>query len=129
MQDAAALTDSRSRRRQPPRYLGPPYDDTVTLHVNGEDVQLIPIRAAHTDGDTLVRFLKHDLLAVGDYYRSVGYPFTDHTEPSISQDTQTAEQFVRWMYAELKKTQWHERDRADAPWQRNHTPLTHADSL
>jgi len=40
-------------------------------------VQLIPIRAAHTDGDTLIRFPKHDVLAVGDYYRSVGYPFVD----------------------------------------------------
>jgi len=53
------------------------YDGPVTLHVNGEEVQLIPIRAAHTDGDTLIRFPKHDILAVGDYYRSVGYPFAD----------------------------------------------------
>ena len=53
------------------------YDGPVTLHVNGEDVQLIPIRAAHTDGDTLIRFPKHDVLAVGDYYRSVGFPFVD----------------------------------------------------
>lgn len=53
------------------------YDGPVTLHVNGEDVQLIPIRAAHTDGDTVIRFPKHNVLAVGDYYRSVGYPFVD----------------------------------------------------
>jgi cyclase len=53
------------------------YDGPVTLHVNGEDVQLIPIRAAHTDGDTLIRFPKQDVLAVGDYYRGVGYPFVD----------------------------------------------------
>jgi len=53
------------------------YDGPVTLHINGEDVQLIPIRAAHTDGDTLIRFTKHDVLAVGDYYRGVGYPFVD----------------------------------------------------
>ena len=53
------------------------YDGPVTLHVNGEDVQLIPIRAAHTDGDTLIRFPKQDALAVGDYYRSLGYPFVD----------------------------------------------------
>jgi glyoxylase-like metal-dependent hydrolase (beta-lactamase superfamily II) len=53
------------------------YDGPVTLHINGEDVRLIPIRAAHTDGDTLVRFPKHDALAVGDYFRSVQYPFVD----------------------------------------------------
>lgn len=53
------------------------YDGPVTIHINGEDVQLIPIRAAHTDGDTLIRFPKEDVLAVGDYFRSVGYPFVD----------------------------------------------------
>jgi glyoxylase-like metal-dependent hydrolase (beta-lactamase superfamily II) len=53
------------------------YDGPLTLHVNGEEVQLIPIRAAHTDGDTLIRFPNKDVLVVGDYYRSVGYPFVD----------------------------------------------------
>jgi len=53
------------------------YDGPVSIHVNGENVHLIPIRNAHTDGDTLISFPGHDILAVGDYYRSVGYPFVD----------------------------------------------------
>src|SRR5262244_3897032 len=53
------------------------YDGPVTIHINGEDVQLIPIRSAHTDGDTLVRFPGLDVLMTGDYYRSVGYPNID----------------------------------------------------
>jgi glyoxylase-like metal-dependent hydrolase (beta-lactamase superfamily II) len=53
------------------------YDGPVTLHMNGEEVQLIPIRAAHTDGDTLVRFPGQDILMTGDYYRSLGYPNID----------------------------------------------------
>src|SRR5689334_13220960 len=53
------------------------YDGPVTIHVDGEDVQLIPIRNAHTDGDTLISFPHHDILAVGDYYRGIGYPFVD----------------------------------------------------
>ena len=53
------------------------YDGPVTIHVNGEDVQLLPIRAAHTDGDTLVSFPRFDILAVGDYIRTVGYPRAD----------------------------------------------------
>jgi cyclase len=53
------------------------YDGAVTIHINGEDVQLLPIRAAHTDGDTLIRLPKADVLVVGDYFRSVGYPFVD----------------------------------------------------
>jgi cyclase len=53
------------------------YDGPVSIHVDGENVRLIPIRNAHTDGDTLVSFPGHDILAVGDYYRGVGYPFVD----------------------------------------------------
>jgi cyclase len=53
------------------------YDGPITVHMNGEDVQLIPIRVAHTDGDTLVRFPGLDILMTGDYYRSVGYPNID----------------------------------------------------
>jgi cyclase len=53
------------------------YDGPVTIHVNGEDVQLIPIRSAHTDGDTLISFPRLDILAVGDYIRTVGYPRSD----------------------------------------------------
>jgi glyoxylase-like metal-dependent hydrolase (beta-lactamase superfamily II) len=53
------------------------YDGPVSIHVDGENVRLIPIRNAHTDGDTLVSFPGHDILAVGDYFRSVGYPFVD----------------------------------------------------
>jgi glyoxylase-like metal-dependent hydrolase (beta-lactamase superfamily II) len=53
------------------------YDGPVTLHMNGEEVQLIPIRVAHTDGDTLVRFPGQDILMTGDYYRSLGYPNID----------------------------------------------------
>jgi cyclase len=53
------------------------YDGPVSIHLNGENVRLLPIRSAHTDGDTLVSFTEHDILAVGDYYRGIGYPFVD----------------------------------------------------
>jgi cyclase len=53
------------------------YDAPVTIHLNGESVQLIPIRAAHTDGDTLIAFPRHDIIAVGDYYRGIGFPRID----------------------------------------------------
>ena len=53
------------------------YDGPVTLHLNGQNIQLIPIRAAHTDGDTLVRFAGLDVIFTGDYFRSMGYPNID----------------------------------------------------
>ena len=49
----------------------------VTFHMNGEDVQLIPVPVAHTDGDTMVRFPGVDVIMTGDFYRSVGYPNID----------------------------------------------------
>ncbi|MBZ5579475.1 MAG: MBL fold metallo-hydrolase [Acidobacteriia bacterium] len=53
------------------------YDGPVTLHMNGETIELIPIPHAHTDGDTLVHFVNADVLMTGDYYRSLGYPNID----------------------------------------------------
>ncbi len=53
------------------------YDGPVTLHMNGEEIQLIPIRNAHTDGDTLVRFVKNDVIMTGDFFRSIQYPNVD----------------------------------------------------
>jgi cyclase len=53
------------------------YDAPMTFHMNGEQVQLIPIPAAHTDGDTLVKFVNTDVIMTGDFYRSLGYPNID----------------------------------------------------
>jgi cyclase len=53
------------------------YDAPMTFHINGEQVQVIPIPAAHTDGDTLVKFVNADVIMTGDFYRSLGYPNID----------------------------------------------------
>jgi cyclase len=51
--------------------------DPVRFRMNGETVELIPVRAAHTGGDTMVRFVNADLIMIGDFYRNFGYPFID----------------------------------------------------
>jgi glyoxylase-like metal-dependent hydrolase (beta-lactamase superfamily II) len=53
------------------------YDAPLTIHMNGEEVELVPVRAAHTDGDTMVRFRNADAIMTGDFYRSLGYPNID----------------------------------------------------
>jgi len=53
------------------------YDGPVKIHLNGEVIDLIPVRAAHTDGDTMVKFENADIIMTGDFYRSLGYPFFD----------------------------------------------------
>jgi glyoxylase-like metal-dependent hydrolase (beta-lactamase superfamily II) len=49
----------------------------VNIRMDGEIVDLIPVRAAHTGGDTVVRFENADVMMVGDFYRNYGYPFID----------------------------------------------------
>lgn len=51
--------------------------DPLKFRMNGEVVDLIPIRAAHTGGDTIIRFENADVIMIGDFYRNYGYPFID----------------------------------------------------
>jgi len=53
--------------------MGPP----VKIHIDGESVDLVPVRAAHTGGDTMIRFENADVIFIGDFYRNYGYPFID----------------------------------------------------
>jgi cyclase len=53
------------------------YDSPITIRMNGEEVRLIPAPAAHTDGDTFVKFVNNDVLMTGDFYRSIQYPNID----------------------------------------------------
>ena len=53
------------------------YDGALTIHMDGEDVQLIAVPVAHTDGDTMVYFPNANVLMTGDFYRSTGYPNID----------------------------------------------------
>ncbi len=53
------------------------YDAPLTIHMNGEDVQLVPVPVAHTDGDTMVYFPSANVIMTGDFYRSTGYPNID----------------------------------------------------
>jgi cyclase len=49
------------------------YTSPLTLHMDSEEVVLIPVPPAHTDGDTMVYFRHADVLMIGDFFRA-GYP-------------------------------------------------------
>jgi len=53
------------------------YRGFLSLHMNGQEIQLIAIPRAHTDGDTMVYFPGLDILMTGDFFRSVQYPNID----------------------------------------------------
>lgn len=66
--------------RTPPPPGGLPmltYRGQVTIHMNGEDIQLIPAANAQTDGDTMVYLPHADVLMTSDLYRSIQYPNID----------------------------------------------------
>ena len=53
------------------------FADSVTLHVNGEDVEVRHVAPAHTDGDSLIHFKKSNVLHMGDNFFNGMYPFID----------------------------------------------------
>lgn len=50
------------------------FDNPVTINLDRETVQLIPLPPSHTNGDTAVKFVKADVLMTGDVFRSEGFP-------------------------------------------------------
>jgi glyoxylase-like metal-dependent hydrolase (beta-lactamase superfamily II) len=47
------------------------FTDDVTLHFNGDEIHVIHVPPAHTDGDSIVQFKKANVIATGDVV--VGY--------------------------------------------------------
>jgi cyclase len=53
------------------------FGDDVTLHLNGDDVHVIHVPPAHTDGDSIVHFAAANVIHMGDTFSTMGYPFID----------------------------------------------------
>ena len=53
------------------------YSDAVRIHLNGEEVELLPVPPAHTDGDSFIHFKGSDVLHLGDVFRTVAFPVID----------------------------------------------------
>lgn len=53
------------------------FQQGMTLHLNGDTVELVHAANAHTDGDTFVHFKKANIIHAGDTFFSGHYPFID----------------------------------------------------
>jgi len=53
------------------------FSDDIALHLNGEDMEVIILPPAHTDGDSYIYFRGSDVLAAGDVFRTVAFPVID----------------------------------------------------
>jgi len=53
------------------------FGDSVTLHLDGETVQVTHVPHAHTDGDAIIYFKESNIIHAGDVFVRYGLPFID----------------------------------------------------
>ena len=53
------------------------YSDTITIHLNGEEMFAFAVPPAHTDGDTFIFFRGSDVIHSGDVFRTTAFPVID----------------------------------------------------
>lgn len=53
------------------------YEDKVSVHFNGEEIELIHLPAGHTDTDSVVYFRGSNVVHMGDLFFSGRFPFID----------------------------------------------------
>lgn len=54
------------------------FDQTLTVHLNGEDIRAVHFPSGHTDGDSVIWFTKSNVVHMGDDFVTYGYPFIDY---------------------------------------------------
>jgi glyoxylase-like metal-dependent hydrolase (beta-lactamase superfamily II) len=70
-----------TKERTPPK---PPeawplvtYASGVNLYLNGDELEVVHVARAHTDGDSIIRFKKANVVHMGDTFFNGMYPFID----------------------------------------------------
>ncbi len=54
------------------------YADGLKLHLNGEEVRVIHVDPAHTDGDSIIHWTKSNVIHMGDTFMlQISFPFVD----------------------------------------------------
>jgi glyoxylase-like metal-dependent hydrolase (beta-lactamase superfamily II) len=53
------------------------FNETITIHLNGDEVHAFALPPGHTDGDSYVHFRRADVVHAGDVFRAVGFPYVD----------------------------------------------------
>ena len=53
------------------------FNESVTIHLNGEDVRAVHTPHGHTDGDSVIWFTKSNVVHMGDQFFNGTFPFVD----------------------------------------------------
>jgi glyoxylase-like metal-dependent hydrolase (beta-lactamase superfamily II) len=55
------------------------FGESMTLYLNGDTVDILHAKAAHTDGDAIIRFRRANIIHMGDTFFNGFYPYIDVT--------------------------------------------------
>jgi glyoxylase-like metal-dependent hydrolase (beta-lactamase superfamily II) len=53
------------------------FPDRLSIHLNGQDIDLIHVDPGHTDGDVVIHFKQANVFHMGDVFVRYGYPYID----------------------------------------------------
>jgi cyclase len=53
------------------------FDDSLSIHFNGEQIKMVHAPSAHTDGDSIIYFTGSNVIHMGDNFFSGRFPFVD----------------------------------------------------
>lgn len=53
------------------------FQNEMSLHLNGDDIRLVHVANAHTDGDAIIHFTKANVIHAGDTFFNGLYPYID----------------------------------------------------
>ncbi|HSG32709.1 MAG TPA: MBL fold metallo-hydrolase [Thermodesulfobacteriota bacterium] len=55
------------------------FSSDIKFHINGEEIEVIHIQNAHTDGNAVIYFKNSNVIHMGDTYFAGKYPFIDYS--------------------------------------------------
>ena len=66
--------DSRTAREALPVVT---FDQSISVHFNGEEIKVIHVPPGHTDGDSVIHFTQSGVVHMGDQFFNGRFPFVD----------------------------------------------------
>jgi len=79
------------------------FNDKMQLHLNGDDIMVVHVHNAHTDGDALIYFPKSNVLHTGDTFFNGMFPYIDlKSGGSVAGDIEAAKTGLMLINAETK---------------------------
>lgn len=68
------------------------FDENISLHLNNNDIMVVHVHNAHTDGDALIYFPQSNVLHTGDTFFNGRFPYIDlESGGSVDGDIEAAE--------------------------------------